>query len=497
MPVPVLLAGLATALGALLLRRTRLGRYAFAIGGNVEAARLSGVPVERVTILIYLLTGILTAVAGLVAAARTNGVTPGNMGLMRELHVITAVVIGGTSLSGGRGTMIGTVIGALVFGTLSNGMNLMNVNSNWQLILTGAILLFASLLDSPKLRENASLMRIALGIAAGLVALGVFASRGKAAPARGGTGTGTGTKVAFLLSTLQEERYKKDQAYFEDEARRLGLEPFVFSADNDNAKQLAEVEDALSRGAKVLVIQPTDSAAAAAYVGRAHERGAKVVAYDRSIKSPDLDFYVSHDSHEVGVLEAKAAVAATRGKGNYVLLNGQSGHSVAMEIERGYMDVLRPYVDRGDITIVLEKSHDAWSPEQGLRSTEDAIAKTKGDIQAILANNSGLARGAVQAVQAGGLAEKNVFIAGADADAANANYVCEGKQSVEVLKEIKPLAVKAAQVAAALATGKDAPGASERRAAVAVKLVTRANARELLVASGFHSEQAVPACVTP
>jgi ABC-type xylose transport system permease subunit len=148
MPVPVLLAAAAVALGAVLLRRTLLGRYAFAIGGNAEAARLSGVPVARTTILIYTLTGLLTACAGIVAAARTNGVTPGNAGLMRELHVITAVVIGGTSLSGGRATMIGTVVGALVFGTLSNGMNLMNVNSNWQLIVAGAVLVAASLFDS-------------------------------------------------------------------------------------------------------------------------------------------------------------------------------------------------------------------------------------------------------------------------------------------------------------------------------------------------------------
>jgi D-xylose transport system permease protein len=148
MPVPVLIAAIATALGAVLLAQSRLGRYAVAIGGNAEAARLSGVPVERVTIAIYLLTGVLTAVAGMVAAARTNGVTPGNAGLTRELHVISAVVIGGTSLNGGRATMIGTVIGALVFGTLSNGMNLMNINSNWQLIFTGMILLGASLLDS-------------------------------------------------------------------------------------------------------------------------------------------------------------------------------------------------------------------------------------------------------------------------------------------------------------------------------------------------------------
>ena len=147
-PVPVVFAASAAALGALVLRRTRLGRYAFAIGGNTEAARLSGVPVVKVTMTIYIAIGVLTALAGVVAAARTNGVTPGNMGLMRELHVITAVVIGGTSLTGGRGTMLGTVIGALIFGTLSNGMNLMGVNSNWQLIVTGQILLGASLLDA-------------------------------------------------------------------------------------------------------------------------------------------------------------------------------------------------------------------------------------------------------------------------------------------------------------------------------------------------------------
>jgi ribose/xylose/arabinose/galactoside ABC-type transport system permease subunit len=148
MPVPVLIAAVAAALGAMLLRKTRLGRYAFAIGGNAEAARLSGVPVVRTTVLVYLITGVLVALAGIVSTARTNGVTPGNAGLMRELHVITAVVIGGTSLQGGRATMLGTVIGALVFGTLSNGMNLMSINSNWQLIFTGAILLGASMLDA-------------------------------------------------------------------------------------------------------------------------------------------------------------------------------------------------------------------------------------------------------------------------------------------------------------------------------------------------------------
>jgi D-xylose transport system permease protein len=154
MPVPVLIAAVVLGIGAVLMRLTRLGRYAFAIGGNAEAARLSGVPVTQVRVSIYLLTAVLTAIAGLVSAARTTGVTPGNMGLTRELHVITAVVIGGTSLSGGRATMLGTLLGALIFGTLSNGMNHFNIDSNWQLILTGVILLGASLLDSVSTRTD-------------------------------------------------------------------------------------------------------------------------------------------------------------------------------------------------------------------------------------------------------------------------------------------------------------------------------------------------------
>lgn len=303
-------------------------------------------------------------------------------------------------------------------------------------------------------------------------------------------------KVAFLLSTLQEERYQKDKKYFEERAAALGLAAFTLSADNDNAKQLAQLEDALVRGAKVVVVQPTDSVAAASYVAKAHAKGAKIVAYDRSIKADGLDIYVSHDAFRVGTLEAEAAVKATNGKGNYVILNGQSGHSVATEIERGYMSVLKPYIDKGDIKIVTQKNHDAWSPEQSLKTTEDAITKNKGDIQAILANNSGMARGAVQAVSAANLGSKNIFIAGADADAANANWVCEGKQSVEVLKDIKPLAEKAAEVAFALAQSKpieDAKG-TPPTIAVPVILVTKENAKALLVDSGFHSAKATPAC---
>lgn len=508
-PVPVLIAAVAAALGAVVLRKTRLGRYAFAIGGNEEAARLSGVPVAKVTMAIYVATGVLTALAGIIAAARTNGVTPATTGLTRELSVVTAVVIGGTSLAGGRGTLVGTLIGALVIGTLQNGMNLMGVNSNWQNIVTGQILLGAALLDVLSSKKDLSprtkrVAMTALGAAAAAALVAVVA-RGKTSEVSGGAGGSVKNdqpSVAFLLSTLQEERYQKDQKYFEAKAKSLGLDAFTLAADNDNGKQLAELEDALSRGAKIVVIQPTDSVAAASYVEKAHARGAKIVAYDRSIKSEALDYYVAHDSFAVGRMLADAAVTATGGRGNFVLLDGQAGHSVANEIGRGIKSVLDPLVAKGDVKIVVEQSHDAWSPEQSLKTVEDAIAKTRGDIQAILAHNSGMARGAVQGLAAARLdpaSGKHVFVGGADADAANVNYVCEGKQTVEVLKDIAPLAEKAAEIAAALARGERVesartPGSSAPTVSVPVHLVTKDNARKLLVDSGFHSASAVPAC---
>ena len=335
-----------------------------------------------------------------------------------------------------------------------------------------------------------------------LVSLGALASSSAcrasgATPSDGGAASdGDNGKVAFLLSTLQEERYKKDQRYFEDAARRTGIASFTLSADNDNARQLAQIEDALSRRARVLVIQPTDSAAAGSYVAKAHERGAKVVAYDRSI--PGADFYVAHDSYSIGVLQAQAAIQATGGRGNFVLLDGQSGHSVSSEIARGYRDTLKPSVDNGSITVVVEKSHDAWSPEQALKTMEDAISKTKGNIQAVLANNSGMARGAVQAIQAAGLGARGIFIAGADADAANVNYVCEKKQSVEVFKDIKPLAEQALAVAVALLRGETVDATANASGAlvvgVPVVLINAVNVKSLLIDSGFHSASALPAC---
>lgn len=146
-PVPVLVAAAVALAGVFVTKRTRFGRHIYAIGGNPEAARLSGIPVKRVTLGVYTILGVLTAVAGLLLAARVNGVTPGSQGTLLELDAVTAVVVGGTSLLGGRGSIVGTVLGTLVFATLANAMNHLRIDSNWQLIFTGSILMIAVLID--------------------------------------------------------------------------------------------------------------------------------------------------------------------------------------------------------------------------------------------------------------------------------------------------------------------------------------------------------------
>ncbi|MBA2543960.1 MAG: substrate-binding domain-containing protein [Deltaproteobacteria bacterium] len=492
-PVPVLIAGSVAVAGVFALRRTRLGREVYAIGGNPEAARLSGIDVKRVTMIVYIVMGVLTALAGLLAAGRINSVTASNQGYLLELDAVTAVVIGGTSIAGGRGTVTGTVLGTLVFATLANGMSLLGIDSNWQLIFTGGILLLAVLIDVVLKGRKSNKLVLGLLFALPLIPMAVigFGRNAKSEAKR--------PDVAFLLATLQEERYQKDLKYFDLRAAELGLVSATFSADNDGAKQLSQVEDALTLGAKVLVIQPTDSKAAATYVQLAHRRGAKVVAYDRSIVSRELDYYVSHDSYRVGVLQAEAAIRHTGGKGKFVLLSGQAGHSVAAEITRGYRDTLAPFVARADIDIVMEQSHSAWSAEQALRTVEDALTRTGGRVDAILANNSGMARGAVKAIENARL--EHVFIAGADADAANVNFVCSGQQTIEILKDIQPLAATAAEVAKAILSGTPAntagtialDGGQVPVVAVRVEVITPANAKSL-VDSGFVSASEVPAC---
>lgn len=142
MPVPVIVALLCALFGAWLFNHTKFGLHVRAIGGNREAARLAGVPVNLIEVLVYGLMGLLTALGGLIMIARIDS-TQATIGTAMEIHVISAVIIGGTSLFGGRGTIYGTVVGAILLSMMTNALVIAGVDYFWQLVVMGVIVLIA------------------------------------------------------------------------------------------------------------------------------------------------------------------------------------------------------------------------------------------------------------------------------------------------------------------------------------------------------------------
>ncbi len=145
-PMPVVIVAVAAFVAWLILRQFPLGEYIVAIGGNEEAARASGVPVKRTKIITYVISGVLSALAALILVGRLGAAEP-ILGNLWELNAIAAAAIGGASLSGGRGSLIGTLLGAIILGAMTNGLTLLNVQAFYQLLATGIIIILAMVID--------------------------------------------------------------------------------------------------------------------------------------------------------------------------------------------------------------------------------------------------------------------------------------------------------------------------------------------------------------
>lgn len=350
-----------------------------------------------------------------------------------------------------------------------------------------------------------------------VVALLAACNKDAASPAGSAPATAAakpGLKIGFLIKTMQEERYKTDKAAFEEFAKKLGAEVIFDSCNNDEATQIAKAETMLTQGINVLVLQPVNGATAQTLVDKAHEKNVKVVAYDVIIGQSDVDYFVTQDSLAVGRLQAEEVVKKL-GKGKKVyLIKGQPGDANAEAFSQGVYEAR----DRGDIVLLDMKSHEGWAPERAQQTAEDAFTKYGQDgIDAFLCNNSGLAWGVYQAVDARGLTGK-VFIAGSDGDLRNVQAIAKDKIAMDVFKAIRPLASAAALVAvklaknepvdaAALATYSDEMSAkfgskialSETdngkkkvpTAVTPVYTVTKATIDDTVVLGGYHQKAAV------
>jgi D-xylose transport system substrate-binding protein len=238
-------------------------------------------------------------------------------------------------------------------------------------------------------------------------------------------------------------------------------------------------------------------------VRMAHDSGVAVVNYDSLIMNSDVDLFLTQDSWAVGELQGEAMVEwfkENRGevKGNVVLLRGQPGDSNANAFSQGVLDTVAEYEG---LELVVDQSHEGWSPDLAMETTENALTRYDNEIDAVVANNSGMASGAVRALEAQGMADtKEVFVAGSDADLINMRYLAQGKQSIDIFKKVKPLAYEAAKAAVALAKNPDRPideivnitrhvdnGQVEVPTVVTeIVVVNQDNIMDTVVADGYH-----------
>jgi D-xylose transport system substrate-binding protein len=306
---------------------------------------------------------------------------------------------------------------------------------------------------------------LALALAAAACAFGAGSCVNNPATQNGGAGAastaggyqrktkkpGEPVYIGFSMDTLKEERWNRDKELVEARARELGAQLDVQVANGDDAVQTKQCDNMLTKGVDVLIVAPHNGDIAASIVEKAHAKGVPVISYDRLIKNSEPDLYVSHQVVRMGEMQAEYALKRVP-KGNYVLIGGAPTDNNAKLLRDGQMNILKPAVDRGDVRIISDQFAREWKAEEAQRLTEDALTRTKNDIQAVVASNDGTAGGAISALDTAGLTGK-VLVTGQDAEKIALQRIAKGTQTMTIYKPIKPLADSAVDSAVKLARG--------------------------------------------
>jgi D-xylose transport system substrate-binding protein len=354
-------------------------------------------------------------------------------------------------------------------------------------------------------RGSEKMRRIRTWALASAGALALAAAGACVSPSQQGGGEGGGggyqrktvaagqpVRIGFSMDTLKEERWQRDEQLVRARAAEVGAQLEVSVANGDDARQISQADDMLTKGVNVLIVAPHNGDVAATIVERAHRQGVPVISYDRLIKNSDVDLYVSHQVEKIGELQAKYALDRVP-KGNYILIGGSQTDNNALLLRKGQMNVLKPAVDRGDIKIVSDQFAREWLASEALRITEDAITRTGGDIAAVVASNDGTAGGAISALESAKILSK-VLVTGQDAQLDAIQSIAAGKQAMSIYKPIKPLADSAVDSAVKLARGEtlsttdrvnngkiDVPSILQEPIAV-----DKANLMQTVIKDGYH-----------
>ncbi|WP_405537356.1 substrate-binding domain-containing protein [Streptomyces sp. NBC_00075] len=475
LPVPVLVMVAMGLVTAFILGRTYLGRSMYAIGGNEEAARLSGLRVKKQKLAIYALSGLFAAAAGIVLASRLSSAQP-QAAQGYELDAIAAVVIGGASLAGGTGKASGTLIGALILAVLRNGLNLLSVSAFWQQVVIGVVIALAVLFDT--VRRKSGSTPVATGASGGgdrrkqaftyvLAAVVAAAIVGATSLLHSGSSSASTQKVGLSLSTLNNPFFVQIRAGAQAEAKKLGVDLTVTDAQNDASQQANQLENFTSSGLGAIIVNPVDSDATGPAARSVNKSGIPLVAVDRSVNGAETDTLVASDNTAGGVLAAKALAEKLGGQGTIVVLQGQAGTSASRERGAGFAEGLKAYPG---IKVVAKQPAD-WDRTKGLDVMTNLL-QANPDINGVFAENDEMALGAIKAL--GSKAGKSVSVIGFDGTPDGLKAVADGSLYASVAQQPKELGRIAVENALRVAEGKSV----EKTVMVPVKVVTEENVAE-------------------
>ncbi|MDQ0581143.1 ABC transporter permease/substrate-binding protein [Streptomyces rishiriensis] len=472
LPVPVLVMVVMGLIAAFVLGRTYIGRSMYAIGGNEEAARLSGLRVKKQKLAIYALSGVFAAAAGVVLASRLSSAQP-QAADGYELDAIAAVVIGGASLAGGTGKASGTLIGALILAVLRNGLNLLSVSAFWQQVVIGVVIALAVLLDTVRRKAGATPMTAGTGSGGGrgrqaatygLAAVVTVAIVGATSFLHGGNGASTNPKVGLALSTLNNPFFVQIQSGAKAEAKKLGVDLTVTDAQNDASQQANQLQNFTSSGLDSIIVNPVDSDAASNSVKAADQAKIPVIAVDRGVNKATVDALVASDNVAGGELAAKTVAEKLGGTGKIVILQGQAGTSAARERAEGFAKGLKAYPG---IQVLAQQPAD-FDRTKGLDVMSNLL-QAHPDVQGVIAANDEMALGAIKAL--GSKAGRSVQVVGFDGTPDGLTAVKNGTLYASVAQQPSQLGRIAVDNALKALQGKKV----EKTVKVPVKVVTKEN----------------------
>lgn len=300
-------------------------------------------------------------------------------------------------------------------------------------------------------------------------------------------------KIGWCLKTIQEERWQKEVDTMTALAKEQGIDFTVQTANGDSQLQISQIENMVTNGIDVLMVTAADSASLTSTLQSVHDAGVKIICYDQQLDNAYADAFVG--SKDIPLGEQIAQIAADKKvSGNVVILAGDLASGSVPDLTTGMENAIKDL----DVTIVMEQNCKEWKAEEGLAYTENAISQYGDDIAAVLCMNDGIASGAIQALEAAGMAGK-VVVSGMDSELTALQRIAAGTQTSTLYRDLNVFAATAFKVAVALAKGETVEADETANFGVNdmpwvllyLKQITAENLDEVFIDSGIYTREEI------